>query len=250
MLAGVSMPYYSRLERGDLRGVSESVLQALAGALRLDADERVHLFDLARAVQPAAGAADRRQPEQHLRPAVRQIVDAIADAAAIVRNDRLDILGANQLGHALYQPMFSAPERPVNSARFIFLDPRSRDFYADWDSAAADVVAVLRAAAGRDPYDRGLSDLVGELATQSEAFRVGWAAHAVRFHVNGIKHYRHPDVGELILNFERLELAADPGLTIFTYTAEPGSRSDDGLRLLGSWAATQNRDATQPAEPS
>jgi transcriptional regulator with XRE-family HTH domain len=245
VLAGVSVPYYTRLERGDVNGVSESVLDALARALQLDEAERAHLFDLARAAQPTASPRRRRQTRQRVRPAVQQILDALTGAAAFVRNDRLDILGGNQLGYALYSEMFVSPVRPVNTARFVFLDPRARAFYLDWERAASEVVAVLRSAAGRDPYDRELSDLVGELSTQSEAFRTRWAMHDVRFHINGVKHFHHPVVGELSLNFERLELAADSGLTIFTYTADPGSRHEDALKLLGSWAATL--DQAEPA---
>jgi transcriptional regulator with XRE-family HTH domain len=245
VLAGVSVPYYTRLERGDLRGASESVLEALARALQLDEAERAHLFDLAHAAQPTGAPARRRTPtKQRVRPPVQQILDAMTGAAAFVRNDRLDILGGNVLGYALYSEMFVSPARPVNTARFVFLDPRARDFYRDWERAATDVVAVLRSAAGRDPHDRGLSDLVGELSTQSDPFRTRWAAHDVRFHVNGIKHFQHPVVGELSLNFERMELAADSGLTIFSYTADPGSRSAEGLNLLASWSATL--DAAEP----
>lgn len=238
VLLGVSVPYYTRLERGDMSGVSESVLEALARALQLDEAERAHLFDLARAAQPLASPRRGRPTRQKVRPSVQHILDAMTSAAAFVRNDRLDILAGNQLGYALYSEMFVSPVRPVNTARFVFLDPRARDFYLDWECAASDVVAVLRSAAGRDPYDRELSDLVGELSTQSEAFRTRWATHNVRFHITGTKHLRHPVVGELTLNFERLELAADSGLTILTYTAEPGSRNEEALQLLGSWAAT------------
>jgi hypothetical protein len=180
---------------------------------------------------------------------VQEILDAMTGAAAFVRNDRLDILGGNALGHALYSEMFVAPARPVNTARFVFLDPRARDFYRDWDRAARDTVAVLRSAAGRDPYDRDLSDLVGELSTRSEPFRAHWAAHNVRFHINGVKHFNHPVVGDLSLNFERLEVAADPGLTIFTYTAEAGSRSAEAMALLGSWAATEAPGEAVVANP-
>src|SRR4051794_18844394 len=205
-----------------MSGASDSVLNALAGALQLDDAERAHLFDLARAAQPTA-SPPRRRPRQQVRPAVQQILDAMTGAAAFVRNDRLDILGGNQLGYALYAPMFENPiRRPVNTARFVFLDSRAPDFYRDWDRAARDTVAVLRSAAGRDPHDRALSDLVGELSTQSEPFRTHWASHTVRFPLNGIKRFHPPVVGELSLNFERLELAADTGLTIFTYTADPG----------------------------
>ena len=159
-------------------------------------------------------------------------------APAFVQNGRLDILAANALGRALFSELYVDPVRPVNPARFVFLSPRAPDFYGDWERAANDTVAILRTEAGRDPYDSSLSDLVGELSTRSEVFRTHWASHNVRFHLNGVKRFHHPVVGELSLNFERLELAADQGLTIFTYTAEPGTRDEEALRLLGSWAAT------------
>ncbi len=191
----------------------------------------------------------RRSSKQPVRPSVQHILDAITGAAAFVRNDRLDILAANPLGYALYSEMFAVQGRPANTARFIFLDRQSCDFYPNWNKAANDTVAVLRAAAGRDPYDRYLSDLVGELSTQSEEFRARWAAHNVRQHITGIKHFHHPVVGDLSLAYDRLDLVADPGLTICTYTAEPGSRDEDTLRLLGSWAATQNEPAVGSTRP-
>jgi transcriptional regulator with XRE-family HTH domain len=248
VLAGVSVPYYTRLERGDMSGVSESVLNALAGALQLDDAERAHLLDLARAAHPTPPRPRRRQPKQRVRPEVQWTLDAITGAAAFVSNERLDILAANELGHALYSELYAAPARPVNTARFVFLDPRAEESYGDWEGVATETVAILRSAAGRDPYNRDLSDLVGELATQSEAFRTRWAAHNVRFHNTGVKHFRHPDVGDLTLNYNRLDLAADHGLTIFTYTAEPGSRSEEALNLLGSWAATVD-PAESPSAP-
>jgi transcriptional regulator with XRE-family HTH domain len=238
VLAGVSVPYYTRLERGDMSGASQSVLEALARALELDEAERAHLFDLARAAQPTVAPPRRRRAKQRVRPEVQWTLDAITGAAAFVGNQRLDLLAANQLGRALFSELYAAPERPVNNARFVFLDARAETFYADWERVAAECVAILRWAAGRDPHDRDLSDLVGELATQSEAFRTRWAAHDVRFHNTGVKHFHHPVVGELTLTYNRLDLPADHGLTIFTYTAEPGSRSDETLKLLGSWAAT------------
>jgi transcriptional regulator with XRE-family HTH domain len=244
VLAGVSVPYYTRLERGDMSGVSESVLEALARALELDDAERAHLFDLARAAQPMAAQPRRRQAKQRVRPEVRWTLEAITGAAAFVGNQRLDILAANELGRALFSELYAALARPVNNARFVFLDPRAETFYDDWERVAGECVAILRWAAGRDPYDRDLSDLVGELATQSEAFRTRWAAHDVRFHNAGVKHFHHPVVGELSLSFNRLDLAADHGLTIFTYAAEPGSRSEEALRLLGSWAATVDHAAS------
>jgi MmyB-like transcription regulator ligand binding domain len=234
----VSVPYYTRLERGDMSGVSQSVLEALARALELDDAERAHLFDLARAAQPTVARPGRRRAKQRVRPEVQWTLDAITGAAAFVGNQRLDILAANQLGRALFSELYAAPARPVNNARFVFLDPRAEAFYGDWERVAGECVAILRWAAGRDPYDRDLSDLVGELATQSEAFRTRWAAHEVRFHNTGVKHLHHPVVGELSLSYNRLDLPANHGLTIFTYTAEPGSRSEEPLKLLGSWAAT------------
>jgi hypothetical protein len=168
-----------------------------------------------------------------------------------VSNNRLDVLAANQLGLALYSELYDGPVRPVNTARFVFLDPRAETTFGDWDRVASESVAILRSAAGRDPYNRELSDLVGELATQSEAFRTRWATHNVRFHNTGVKHFRHPVVGDLHLTYNRLDLAADPGLTLFTYTAEPGSRSEETLQLLGSWAATvDTAEATRATDQS
>jgi transcriptional regulator with XRE-family HTH domain len=238
VLAGVSVPYYTRLERGDMSGVSESVLEALARALELDDAERTHLFDLARAAQPTVARPRRRRTKQRTRPEVQWTLDAITGAAAFVSNQRLDILAANQLGRALFSEPYASPARPVNSARFVFLDPRAETFYGDWERVAGECVAILRWAAGRDPHDRDLLDLVDELATHSEVFRARWASHDVRFHNTGVKRFHHPVVGELSLTYNRLDLAADEGLTLFTYTAEPGSRSDEALKLLGSWAAT------------
>jgi len=201
VVGGVSVPYYTRLERGDMHGVSDSVLEALARALELDDADCAHLFDLARAAQPSLSPTRRRRAsKQQLRPSVQHILDAITGAAGFVRNDRLDILAANALGYALYSEMFVRQGRPANTARFIFLDPRTRDFCPDWNKAANDTVAVLRASAGRDPHDRCLSDLVGELSTQNEEFRTRWAQHNVRQHLTGIKHFHHPVVGDLSLS--------------------------------------------------
>ena len=238
VLAGVSVPYYTRLERGDLSGVSEGVLEALAGALKLNDAERAHLFDIARAAQPTGAPRRRRAPKPRIRPEIQWTLDAITGAAAYVGNDRLDILATNPLGRALFSELYAAPTRPANFARFCFLDSRADTFYPDWDGAARTTAEILRAAAGRDPNDRELSDLVGELATKSEAFRTHWAVHNVRFHTSAVKLFNHPVVGELSLSFNRMDIAADHGLTLFTYAAEPGSRSEEALNLLGSWAAT------------
>ncbi len=240
LLAGVSVDYYTRLERGNLSGVSESVLESLARGLQLDEAERSHLFDLARAAQPTRTTRRRRAAKHRIRPGVQRVLDSMTAAPAFVRNGRLDILAANRLGYALYA-ICASPGQPSNTARFVFLDPRARGFYPDWDLVANEVVAVLRSEAGRDPHDRELSDLVGELSTQSEIFRTKWAAHNVRFHDTGIKRMHHPIVGELELSYETMELSGDTGLTMFAFTAEAGSASAQALNLLASWAATPER---------
>lgn len=235
-LAGISIDYYRRLERGNASGASEGVLAALAGALRLDDAERMHLFDLARAANPVA--PQRRRPaQQRVRPVVLRVLESIG-TPAIVRNSRDDYLAANPLGRALLAPVFESSLQPANGARFILLDTAAREFFLDWERIARDVVAWLRAEAGRNPHDRGVSDLVGELATQSSEFAAWWATHNVRHHRSGSKRIRHPLVGELDVDYEVMDVAADDGLMIVVYSAEPGSRSAEQLALLGSWAAT------------
>ncbi len=243
-LAGVSVEYYKRLERGNATGASDAVLEALADALRLDDAERAHLFDLARAVNPIAPRRQRRPVQQRVRPVVQRILDSI-NAPAAVSNMRGDYLAANQLGRALYSPLFESREQPPNSARFTFLDPAAQEFFIDWEKVAKDVVATLRSQAGRNPYDRALTDLVGELSTRSEPFRGWWAAHNVRDHQTGTKRLHHPVVGDLELSYEVMELAADTGLRLAIFTAEPHSRSEEALNLLASWTATPDQS---PAE--
>jgi transcriptional regulator with XRE-family HTH domain len=242
-LAGVSVEYYKRLERGNATGASDIVLESLADALRLDDAERSHLFDLARAASPIAPRQRSRPVQQRVRPVVQQILDSII-APATVSNMRCDYLAANQLGRALYAPLFESREQPPNSARFTFLDPAAHEFFLDWEKAAKDLVGALRSVAGRNPYDRGLTDLVGELSTRSEPFRTWWAAHHVRYHQTGTKRLHHPVVGDLELNYEAMELSADAGLRLAVFTAEPGSRSEDTLNLLASWAATPDHAVT------
>ena len=236
MLAGISVEYYTRLERGNTNGVSNDVLEGIARALQLDGAERAHLFDLVRAAS-ASNAPRRRPTQERVRPGVQQILDSIT-APAYVRNERLDVLASNRLGEALYAPVFEFSSRPINVARFLFLSPKASEFFVDWDTIAHDAVAILRSAAGRDPYDKRLTDLIGELSTRSDDFRVRWAAHNVKFHRTGAKRFHHPVVGELTLSFEALELAADPGQRLNVYTAEPGSRSHEALSLLASWITT------------
>ncbi len=236
-LAGVSVEYYAQLERGNLAGVSDSVLDALARALQLDEAEREHLRDLARAAGPARRSG-RRPPAQQVRPSIARMLRGMTEVPAIVQNGRLDVLATNPLAQALYAPVFADPARPANFARFTFLNPHARTLWGDWAGVADDTVAMLRTEAGRDPFDKELTDLVGELSTRSDEFRVRWAAHDVRLHRTGLKHIQHPVVGDVHLAYEVMELSADPGLALVVYSAAEGSPDDDALRLLASWAAT------------
>ncbi|MET0672807.1 MAG: helix-turn-helix transcriptional regulator [Microbacterium pygmaeum] len=242
MLAGVSVDYYTRLERGDLSGASDSVLDALARALQLDDAETAHLFDLAHTANQSPGTRRPRKRADAIRPSIQRLLDAITDAPAMIRNNYFDYVAANDLGRALYAPMFAEPA--PNSARFAFLNPAAPEFYIDWEKNTQDLVATMRGEAGRNPYDRRLTDLVGELSTRSERFRTLWAAHNVRYHRTGIKRIHHPVVGDLELTYEAFDLPADPGLSLSTYTAEPGSASADALRVLSSWVATNDQRAT------
>jgi transcriptional regulator with XRE-family HTH domain len=255
MLAGVSVDYYTRLERGNLGGASEEVLEALAEALQLDEAERLHLADLARSAN-ASGAARsraRRSKPATVRPVVQRMVDAMTGAAVVVRNGRLDVLATNTLGRALYAPMYDSPSytpgKPLNSARFHFLDPAgAQRFWGErWPKIAHDAVAILRTEAGRNPYDTELTALVGELSTRSQDFCRLWASHDVRLHRTGTKTFHHPAVGALELDYEALELPGDPGLQLNVYTAAPASPSDDGLKLLATWAATALAERTTGA---
>jgi hypothetical protein len=228
-------------------GVGERDPRRLPAPLQLDEAERAHLFDLARNSNASPRTRRRRPAPQRVRPGIARVVEAIT-APAWVRNGRSDFMASNRLARALYAPVFSqihdkhSPIRPPNTARFAFLDPRAREFYVDWERTADDLVAVLRAEAGRDPYDRGLTDMVGELSTRSEDFRVRWATHDVQFHRTGRKQLHHPVVGGLDLTYEAMEFPSDPGLTLLVYTAEPNTPTADALDLLASWAATADRE--------
>ncbi|MGW1776125.1 helix-turn-helix domain-containing protein [Streptomyces sp. NPDC002104] len=255
-LAGVSVDYYTRLEQGRTRQVSAEVLDAVARALRLDATERSHLFDLARpqratgpgrAAGPAGGAPRPGEAAgpQRVRAGLYRVLDALEDGTpAMIMGRRLDVLAANRLAEALYADFGAtgprAPEpgapgrRGRNLARFLFRDPAARERFADWEGAARGAVAALRFYAGRHPYDPDLGPLVEELSAVDRDFRQWWAGHDVLEHTHGTKRFRHPLVGELALEYESLTFPDDPDQTLYLYTAEPGSPSDEALRILAS----------------
>jgi transcriptional regulator with XRE-family HTH domain len=236
LLAGISSEYYTRLERGDATGVSDSVIDGIAQALQLDDVERTHLVRLLHTVGTRRAPRRRQPSQQKVRVTVQRVLDAMTTSPAFVLNGRGDVLGANALGKALFAPVYRTS--PPSTTRFVFLDPEATTFFRNWDKVATDTVAILRAEAGRDPYDRRLSDLVGELSTRSEEFRVRWAAHDVRVHTHGTKLLHHSVVGDLDIDFESMPLPGDPDQSLLIYTCEPGSTTEDALNLLASWAAT------------
>lgn len=239
LLAGVSVEYYVRIERGSLAGTSDGVLDALATALQLDAAERDHLFHLAR----QSGAPARRQhrePPVTVRPALQEVLDAMTGAPALIRNARHDVLAINRLGRALYSPVLADPRRPANTIRFVYLHPAQAEmFFVDYDQATRNAAAVLRMEVGRNPHDRDLMALVGELSSRSELFRQQWASQDVRLHGHGTKQVRHPVVGLLDLNFESMDLPTDPGLQLNVYTPNPGGPTAGKLAHLAAWASAQ-----------
>ncbi|MEV8182517.1 helix-turn-helix transcriptional regulator [Specibacter sp. NPDC078692] len=241
LLAGMSSEYYKRLERGNAKGVSESVIDGISRALQLDAAEHSHLQELIRSANAGTRPQRRRHPRRtQLTPGVQQTIDAMSGVPVYVQNGRLDAVATNRLGRALFSPIFDDAAAPINAARFIFLDPRAQDFYREWESNTREIVALLRVEAGRSPYDRQLSDLVGELSTRSDLFRKLWGAHDVREHRSGIKRIHHPIVGDLDLTFLGLDLTTEPGLQMLVFSAEPSSASHDGLQLLANWSASHS----------
>ena len=250
LLAGVSVDYYVRMERGSLASASDGVLEALASALQLDEAERDHLFHLAR--QSGAPSVPRRhKPAVTVRSTLQQVLDAISDVPAWISNGRYDVLAMNQLARALYSPVLADPRRPANTARFVYLHPEpARKFFVDYDQIARDAAAKLRMEAGRNPHDEKLIALVGELSTCSELFRQRWASQDVRLHRSGRKRVHHPVVGQLDLDVESLELPDEPNLRLNVYTAAAGTPTADGLALLASWAATQQMPATELQTPN
>nr|MDT0657762.1 helix-turn-helix transcriptional regulator [Micromonospora sp. DSM 115978] len=233
-VAGISVEYYARLERGNARGYSDDVLGAVADALRLDDAEREHLFDLVR-VANRRSTARRSRIARPLAPSVRRLLDAMDTTPAYVWNGRLDVVATNRLGRALFAPMFVNPRRPVNQARFIFQDAAARTFFPDWEQLAHDAVAVLRAEVVRSPDDERLAALVRELSAASTTFRELWTAYDVRRRRTGTKRFHHPVAGPLTVVFESMTLLSHPGLRFSAGTAEPGSASAATLRFLATW---------------
>ena len=253
-LAGVSTDYYTRLERGSLRGASDSVLEAVSSALQLDEAEHAHLMDLARTANSPTRRTPRKPAQQRVRSGVLRLLDGMTGVAALVQNGRSDVLAANLLGRALYADIFTStvsfgpglPGRLPNQARYLFLDPGAGDLYPDWNAVAATTVAMLRSESGRNPHDRTLNELIGELTTGSGQFAALWAGHDVRIHTTGTKRFHHQVAGDLSLQFETLHLPGDEGQTLFTFTAEPGSAAANALAFLASWAAAPS--TTKDAE--
>lgn len=240
LVAGMSAEYYKRLERGNATGVSEAVIDGVSRALQLDDAEHAHLHDLIRSANAGGHPQPRRRTPRgsQITESLRQTIDAMSTVPVYVQNGRLDAVAANRLGRALYSELFDDSRPPANAARFMFLDARAPSFYREWESQTRQIVAVLRAEAGRSPHDRQLSDLVGELSTRSDLFRKLWGAHDVREHRAGLKLLHHPVVGDLDLTFHAMDLASDRGLQMIVFSAEPASATHERLQLLANWVET------------
>ncbi|KQR38725.1 helix-turn-helix transcriptional regulator [Microbacterium sp. Leaf159] len=245
LVAGMSSEYYKRLERGNAAGVSESVIDGVSRALQLDDAEHAHLHDLIRAANTGAHPQQRRRPvrKTQLTSGMRQTIDAMSTVPVYVQNGRLDAIATNMLGRAVFSEMLDHARPPANAARFVFLDARAQTFYPDWEGQTRQIVALLRGEAGRSPYDRQLSDLIGELSTRSDLFRKLWGAHDVREHRTGLKTVHHPVVGDLELTFQAMDLAADRGLQMIVFSAEPGSATHERLQLLANLTETTTERA-------
>ncbi|WP_077090309.1 helix-turn-helix domain-containing protein [Mycobacterium rhizamassiliense] len=236
-MAGVSIDYYTQIERGNVAGVSDEVLHAVARALQLGEAEEKHLFDLVRATTRAGRTRAPRRTARTIPEGVQALLDSMVTAPAIVLTGPFDIVATNALGRALYAPVFARAKGIPNVARFMFFDTAADQFFPDWAKEADDVVSLLHAEAARAPDSAAITRLVGELERRSEQFRARWAAHNVKAHRHGIKRFRLSEVGELSLTYNVLDITGAGGLSLIGHSAQPGSRSDDALRLLASWTA-------------
>jgi hypothetical protein len=239
LLAGVSVDYYIRIERGDLRGVSDDVLMAIARALQLDKAEIEHLFYLASHVRPGARPERRLPSPSTVRPGIQRVLGAMSGAAAWVCNERMDLLAANRLGCAIHVPLFDMPGRPINNARFVFLDPGARDYYLDWERMANEFAAMLRGMPGWDAADQPIFDLIEELLAGSEEFRSRWETHQVMRYRGDVRRLGHPAVGELAVGMEVLDLPTDPGLSLLAYYPEDSPIARERWSRLEAWAEEQ-----------
>ena len=238
-LAGVSTEYYTQIERGNVAGVSDEVLQAISRALRLSDDETVHFFDLVRAgAGTRTSTRNKRAAVKKLPEGVQALMDGMAGTPAIVLDGNLDILAANPLGRLLYSPLYDRALGRPNFARFIFFDSAAAQVFPEWERSADEAVGLLQAEAARDPHSAAITQIVGELATQSVEFRTRWAAHNVTAHRHGVKRFGHPEFGDLTLTYNVFEVTAAPGLSLVGYTAEPNSPSAQALSIMSSWSVT------------
>jgi transcriptional regulator with XRE-family HTH domain len=249
-LASISVDYYAKMERGDLRGVAPEILDSVAKALLLDEAETDHLHDLARAADPHRARRRKAKPDTTVYPSLQRFLDAVTGSPVWVRDRRMNVVATNPLGSALYRPVLHDPDGAGNTARFVFFSPAARTFFPDWEQVADDIVATMRTYAGQHPRDKALTDIIGELVTRSDAFRQRWSAHNVRHHRSGVKRINHPEVGDLELTYEGWEFPANPEWFMFGYTAEPGSPTEDRLKLLGSLAATAESETSNQDAPS
>ncbi|WP_025778271.1 helix-turn-helix transcriptional regulator [Brevibacterium sp. VCM10] len=250
MLSGVSVDYYTRIEKGDLSGVSDEILDALARTLQLGDDETAYLYDLARTSRRPSRARRHPRSAASVPRQVQLLIDSMSESPVVALNQQLDIVAANTLGRALFDVVFASPTKrsdsaPPNMAAFVFLDPAADTFFGNIDEAAGTCVRMLRAQAGKTPHNRQLTQLIGELSTRSTDFSARWAAHDVGIHRTGAKTLHHHEVGELDLGFEELALASLPSIALSTYVAEPDSPTSEKLRLLATWAATEKVTAQQ-----
>ncbi|MEU8575291.1 helix-turn-helix domain-containing protein [Streptomyces asoensis] len=233
LLAGVSASYYTRLEQGHSQGASSEVLDALAGALRLDESERRYLHGLAQVDRRRTRG--RRPAPERVAPATRQLLDVMGDVPAIVLGRRTDVLAWNRLGHALFAGDLDpgapgVPEQRPNMARLVFLDSHVRDLYADWPDKARAVVGNLRLVAARHPEDAALHTLLGELSAKSAEFAALWADHRIKACTVATYAMRHPLVGPLTV--VQQTLSSGPGPVVVVATTAAGSPSRAALALL------------------